>query len=203
MTGTVVTGAGPHSGGGKRDDVSRFDLRIPDVARVHGTTVMIFLGAVLVMVWLMRRDRAPRNVQSRVTLLLVVLVAQADGRLRAVLQQHPRGAGRRAHRRRHRGVERDRGALPRDVRTDARLRDPTACAASLRAHPRRTRSTPRSDRGAVTVPLRSVVALRREPGRTLVDARPHRPVPRMVAVAPYLRGRRRRRAQRPEASPGS
>jgi len=77
VTGTVVTGAGPHSGGGKRDDVSRFDLRIPDVARVHGTTVMIFLGAVLVMVWLVRRDRAPRNVQSRVTLLLIVLVAQA------------------------------------------------------------------------------------------------------------------------------
>src|SRR5436190_10901176 len=42
VTGTVVTGAGPHSGGGKRDEVSRLDLRIPDVARVHGTTVMIF-----------------------------------------------------------------------------------------------------------------------------------------------------------------
>src|SRR5215211_2302603 len=50
ITGTVVTGAGPHSGGGKKDDVSRLDLRIPDVARVHGTTVMIFLGVVLVMV---------------------------------------------------------------------------------------------------------------------------------------------------------
>jgi cytochrome c oxidase assembly protein subunit 15 len=77
ITGTVVTGAGPHSGGGKKDDVSRLDLRIPDVARVHGTTVMIFLVAVLVMVWLLRRDRAPRNVQQRATLLLVVLVAQA------------------------------------------------------------------------------------------------------------------------------
>ena len=77
ITGTVVTGAGPHSGGGKKDDVSRLDLRIPDVARVHGTMVMIFLGVVLVMVWLLRRDRAPRNVQQRATLLLVVLVAQA------------------------------------------------------------------------------------------------------------------------------
>jgi len=77
VTGTVVTGAGPHSGGGKRDDVSRLDLRIPDVARVHGTMVMIFLGAVLVMVWLLRRDRAPHPVQQRVTVLLVVLVAQA------------------------------------------------------------------------------------------------------------------------------
>jgi cytochrome c oxidase assembly protein subunit 15 len=77
VTGTVVTGAGPHSGGGKHDDVSRLDLRIPDVARVHGTMVMIFLGAVLLMVWLSRRDRAPQPVQQRVTLLLVVLVAQA------------------------------------------------------------------------------------------------------------------------------
>jgi cytochrome c oxidase assembly protein subunit 15 len=77
VTGTVVTGAGPHSGGGKRDDVSRLDLRIPDVARVHGTMVMIFLVAVLAMVWLLRRDRAPHSVQQRVTLLLVVLVAQA------------------------------------------------------------------------------------------------------------------------------
>jgi cytochrome c oxidase assembly protein subunit 15 len=77
VTGTVVTGAGPHSGGGKHDDVSRLDLRIPDVARVHGTMVMIFLGAVLLMVWLLRRDRAPQPVQQRVTLLLVVLVAQA------------------------------------------------------------------------------------------------------------------------------
>jgi cytochrome c oxidase assembly protein subunit 15 len=77
ITGTIVTGAGPHSGGGKKDDVSRLDLRIPDVARLHGTTVMVFLAVVLVMLWLLRRDRAPRNVQQRATLLLVVLVAQA------------------------------------------------------------------------------------------------------------------------------
>ena len=77
VSGTVVTGAGPHSGGGKHDDVSRLDLRIPDVARVHGTMVMIFLGAVLVMVWVLRRDRAPQSVQQRSTVLLVVLVAQA------------------------------------------------------------------------------------------------------------------------------
>ncbi len=44
---------------------------------MHGTMVMIFLAAVLVMVWLLRRDRAPRNVQQRATLLLVVLLAQA------------------------------------------------------------------------------------------------------------------------------
>jgi cytochrome c oxidase assembly protein subunit 15 len=77
VTGTVVTGAGPHSGGGRRDDVSRFDLRITEVARVHGTAVMIFLGLVLVTLWAVHRDRAPRGVQSRLTVLLLVLVAQA------------------------------------------------------------------------------------------------------------------------------
>ncbi len=77
FAGTVVTGAGPHSGGSKHDGVARLDLKLEDAARVHGTVVMIFLAAVLVMVWLVRRDRAPLGVQQRVTVLLVVLVAQA------------------------------------------------------------------------------------------------------------------------------
>ncbi|HEX5588163.1 MAG TPA: heme A synthase, partial [Acidimicrobiia bacterium] len=49
----------------------------PEVARVHGTTVMIFLGLVIVTVLLAHRDRAPRGVMQRLTVLLVVLVAQA------------------------------------------------------------------------------------------------------------------------------
>ncbi len=77
FTGTVVTGAGPHSGGSKHDDVARLDLKLEDAARVHGTLVMVFLAAVLAMVWLLRRDRAPHGMQQRVTVLLVVLVAQA------------------------------------------------------------------------------------------------------------------------------
>jgi heme a synthase len=76
FTGTVVTGAGPHSGGGKTDNVARLDFRIEDVARIHSGTVWIFLAAVLLMVWLIRRDRAPRSVQQRVSILLAVLVAQ-------------------------------------------------------------------------------------------------------------------------------
>ncbi len=77
VTGTVVTGAGPHSGGGKDDEITRLDIPIPDVARVHGTTVMVFLGVVLVTVFIASRDRAPRAVMRRLTVLLVVLVAQA------------------------------------------------------------------------------------------------------------------------------
>ena len=77
FTGTIVTGSGPHSGGGENDEVKRLDFRIPDVVRIHGTVVIVFLVLVLLMVWLVRRDRAPHTVQTWVTVLLVVLVAQA------------------------------------------------------------------------------------------------------------------------------
>jgi cytochrome c oxidase assembly protein subunit 15 len=76
-TGTVVTGAGPHSGGGNKDDVQRLDFSIPEVARLHGTVVMVFLGLVLVTLWLVWRDHAAKSVQNRLTVLLVVLLAQA------------------------------------------------------------------------------------------------------------------------------
>jgi cytochrome c oxidase assembly protein subunit 15 len=76
-SGTVVTGAGPHSGGGQHDNVARLDLHLETAARFHGTLVMVFLALVLVTLWLVRRDRAPRAVQTRLTVLLVVLVAQA------------------------------------------------------------------------------------------------------------------------------
>ena len=76
-TGTVVTGAGPHSGGGREDDVERLDLYIPDVARVHGTSVVVFLTLVLVTLVVLRRARAPVHVHQRLGVLLAVLVAQA------------------------------------------------------------------------------------------------------------------------------
>jgi cytochrome c oxidase assembly protein subunit 15 len=76
FTGTIVTGAGPHSGGGKHQDIARLDLKVETAARVHSGTVWIFLAAVLAMVWLLRRDRAPRGIRQRVTMLLVLLVLQ-------------------------------------------------------------------------------------------------------------------------------
>jgi cytochrome c oxidase assembly protein subunit 15 len=76
FTGTVVTGAGPHSGGGKHENVARLDIKLENAARIHSGVVWIFLAAVLVMVWLLRRDRAPRGLQQRVTVLLVLIVAQ-------------------------------------------------------------------------------------------------------------------------------
>lgn len=51
VTGTFVTGAGPHAGD---EDVGRFDIAIESVARVHGIAVMCAVG---VMVWLAVRLR--------------------------------------------------------------------------------------------------------------------------------------------------
>jgi heme a synthase len=79
VTGTVVTGAGPHSGDvpGISQRATRLDLYIPDVARVHGTTAMVLLALVLVTLVLVYRTRAPRPIVNRLTVLLAVLVAQA------------------------------------------------------------------------------------------------------------------------------
>jgi len=82
VTGTVVTGAGPHSGdAGNTAKISlratRLDVPIVDVARVHGTTVMVFLVTVVVLLAVIVRTRASRLLYRRVGLLLVLLVAQA------------------------------------------------------------------------------------------------------------------------------
>ncbi len=82
VTGTVVTGAGPHSGdAGNSAKVSlratRLDLRIADVARVHGTTVMVFLGFVVALLIVLVRTRASAALYRRVSMLLGLLVLQA------------------------------------------------------------------------------------------------------------------------------
>ena len=74
---TVVTGAGPHSGGGPEDDVERLNFYIPDVARVHGTTVVVLVALVLVTFAVLRQVHAPTNVQQRLGVLSALLVAQA------------------------------------------------------------------------------------------------------------------------------
>jgi cytochrome c oxidase assembly protein subunit 15 len=76
FTGTIVTGAGPHSGGRKHEDVARLDIKIETAARVHSLFVWLLVVGVLAMVLFARRDRAPRGIQQRITVLLVLVVAQ-------------------------------------------------------------------------------------------------------------------------------
>jgi cytochrome c oxidase assembly protein subunit 15 len=82
VTGTVVTGAGPHSGdAGNSAKVSlratRLELRVETAARIHGVTVMVFLAVVLALLVVLIRTRASHLLYRRVTWLLVVIVAQA------------------------------------------------------------------------------------------------------------------------------
>jgi cytochrome c oxidase assembly protein subunit 15 len=79
VTGTVVTGAGPHSGDagdGAKLKATRLDVPVPDVARVHGTSVMVFLALTLITLWLVSRDPGRRKVMERLSLLLALIVAQ-------------------------------------------------------------------------------------------------------------------------------
>ena len=72
--GTVLTGSGPHGGD---EDVERLPFFVPDVARVHGSSVVIFLALVLVTLWRLQREGAPAALLRRGEVLLAVLVAQA------------------------------------------------------------------------------------------------------------------------------
>lgn len=74
VTGTVVTGSGPHAGDRAAE---RLGLGVEATARVHSLSVMAFLGVVVLVAVRLRRDRAPAAVFLRAEQLLVVLVLQA------------------------------------------------------------------------------------------------------------------------------
>ena len=74
VTGTVVTNTGPHAGD---KHAKRFDLYLPEVARVHGIAVMVFLVATLGLLVVAHRAGALPRLQRAITVLLVLLVAQA------------------------------------------------------------------------------------------------------------------------------
>ena len=57
VTGTVVTGAGPHAGD---EDVRRFGVEIAGAARVHGTSVVFAVVAMLALAWRLRWRQAER-----------------------------------------------------------------------------------------------------------------------------------------------
>jgi heme a synthase len=74
FTGTVVTASGPHAGDAQ---AARLDFRLPDVARVHGASVVVLVALTVLTLWWLRRTGAPRAVHDSGALLLAVLVAQA------------------------------------------------------------------------------------------------------------------------------
>jgi len=72
--GTIVTSSGPHGGDEKAE---RLPFLLPDVTRLHGIAVMLFLAVTLVTMWRLRKAGVSRDILRRSETLLVVLVAQA------------------------------------------------------------------------------------------------------------------------------
>lgn len=71
--GTIVTSSGPHGGD---EDAERLPFLLPDVTRLHGIAVMLFLAVSLVVLWRLRRAGVARALQRRSEVLLGLLVAQ-------------------------------------------------------------------------------------------------------------------------------
>jgi cytochrome c oxidase assembly protein subunit 15 len=71
--GTLVTAAGPH--GGDRD-AERLEWAISDIARIHSVSVDILVAMVLVLAFLLIRDRAPRSVLVTTSVMFALMVAQ-------------------------------------------------------------------------------------------------------------------------------
>lgn len=96
VTGTFVTGAGPHSGSETQEtkdalaaqgvdvsaldtedlEVERLPFDVPDVARVHGVTVMCFLAVAVWLALRLRRDDMPSDLFGSAQTLITVVVAQ-------------------------------------------------------------------------------------------------------------------------------
>lgn len=73
VTGTVVTGSGPHAGD---EAANRLGFDLESVVRVHGVSVLLFLGTTLYVVYRARRGDAEPPVVKRLEWLVGVIVVQ-------------------------------------------------------------------------------------------------------------------------------
>jgi cytochrome c oxidase assembly protein subunit 15 len=73
VTGTVVTGSGPHGGD---EDAPRFGFAITDVARIHSIAVLVTTGVLLLLALRIRHGPPWLVLGERLTGLLVAIVLQ-------------------------------------------------------------------------------------------------------------------------------
>lgn len=73
VTGTAVTGSGPHGGD---EEVERLGFFLPDIARLHAAAVWILLAATLWTLRLVRRGGASPAAERALKALVVLEVAQ-------------------------------------------------------------------------------------------------------------------------------
>jgi heme a synthase len=78
VTGTLVTGAGPHAGDKSIEaPVPRLQVEIVTLVQVHATLVIAYLILLLGLGFALRKVRAPRRVIRRLVVLLILVAAQA------------------------------------------------------------------------------------------------------------------------------
>ena len=97
VTGTIVTGSGPHSGAEKQQilealenqgetpaistlEVERLPFDVPDVARIHGISVMIFLLLSLRLLFMIKRN-SPTLLPNGQNLMAAIIVQAGIGYL--------------------------------------------------------------------------------------------------------------------------
>lgn len=73
ISGTAVTGTGPHGGD---ENAARLSFDVPDVTRVHSAAVWILVAATVVAMYLAYREGAPDNLRRALGLLVISEVAQ-------------------------------------------------------------------------------------------------------------------------------
>lgn len=89
LTGTLVTGSGPHSGHNEAEagataaerleaarSVRRLPIAVHDAARIHGIAMLCFLGATIWVLVQLRRHQPPGRLLSSATALLTILILQ-------------------------------------------------------------------------------------------------------------------------------
>lgn len=72
VTGTLVTGAGPHAGD---EDARRLDLTISAVARVHAVSVLTALAIAILIAWRIRHNRRDRRALTNVVSTWIFVAA--------------------------------------------------------------------------------------------------------------------------------
>lgn len=74
VLGTVVTGAGPHSG--DTGDVQRFEINIRSAAQLHADGAMLLTGLIVAMLFAVRLTAAPSYARTLANALAVSVVGQ-------------------------------------------------------------------------------------------------------------------------------
>jgi cytochrome c oxidase assembly protein subunit 15 len=78
VTGTLVTGAGPHAGDKSiTQPVPRLELEIVTLVQLHATLLVAYLSLLVALAFGLRAVNAPRPVVRRLAVLLVLVAGQA------------------------------------------------------------------------------------------------------------------------------